>query len=216
MGRVQWHPRRGQLRSLDSGDGSLEACWSSLSVSVGLVRAPLLVPENVLVWTTTYVIGQEVTKTLGLCKAQIQSLKNNHESSAHAARATERPRAAPRSRVCPFPTCLFSFPVPWESSAVLTWARAPPEAGAVLWWLSLCPWSLAQDRLMNASRKHLLTKRPTSPERLSRQSRASQQWHWHPGLPSGPGLLVLQGRVVKVTLMATSGQRVAFLLAPEW
>ena len=128
-GRVQWHPQRGQLRSLDSGDGSLEACWLSLSVLVGLVRAPLLVPESVLVWTTTYVISQEVTKILGLCKAQIQSLKNNRESSAHAARATERPRAAPRSCVCPFRMCLFSFPVPWESSAVLTWARAPPEAG---------------------------------------------------------------------------------------
>ena len=66
-------------------------------------------------------------------------------------------RAVPRSCVCPFLMCLFPFPVPWESSAVLTWAGAPPEAGAVLWGLSLCPWSLAQDRLMDGSYKHLLT-----------------------------------------------------------
>lgn len=157
VGTVQWHPQRGQLRSLDSGGGSLEACWSSLSVSAGLVRAPLLVLESVLVWTKTCVIGQEVTEILGLCKVQIQSLKNSRKSSAHAARATERPRAVPRSCVCPFLMCLFPFPVPWESSAVLTWAGAPPEAGAVLWGLSLCPWSLAQDRLMDGSYKHLLT-----------------------------------------------------------
>lgn len=94
---------------------------------------------------------------LGLCKAQIQSLKNNRESSAHAARATERPRAAPRSRACSFLMRLFSFPVPWESSAVLRRARAPPEAGAVLRWLSLCLQSLARARLMDVFHKHLLT-----------------------------------------------------------
>lgn len=104
----------------------------------------------------TYVNGQEMTETLGLCKAQIRSLKNNRESSAHAARATERPRAAPRSRACSL-MCLSSFPVPWESSAVLTRARAPPEAGAVLRWLSLCLQGLAPDRLMDVSHKHLLT-----------------------------------------------------------
>lgn len=84
-----------------------------------------------------------------------------------------------------------------------------PEVGAAHLWLyaaSPRPTVVPHEYLLNEGREK---------SKEIKYFGASQYWHWHPGLSSGPEPRVLWGRMVRVSLVALSGRRVALHWVPN-